>query len=597
LGQAAAVGLYPRPLQEELPIWLTASGGKETFEEAGRMGANVLTHLLGQTIEALLEKIALYRKARMEAGHDPDTGVVTLMLHTFLWESDAEAMALSREPFAEYLKAHVSLEKMAESLGWKDSAFTKAEEEELVAAAVEKYLRHQSLIGGVEGCLEKVRYLRRHGVDEIACFIDFGMERGLVMKSLERLRELGDRSRDLMDLDRLERALRARLPAYMVPSAFVVHQAFPKTPNGKVDRSQLGRMQPAGETDRKAGRAPESEAEVGLAALWREVLGVEVQRVEDNFFTLGGHSLLATRLVSRIRKAYGIDLRLRTLFESPTLGELAQAIAGAAKATRGTGDAIPKAVEAGGNSPLSFAQKRMWFLCKFRPDLPIYNTPFYIKVTGALDIKALEAAFSKVIERHESLRSFVLESEGNPEMGIGAMEAFSIGRNDLSALDSNAKDAALKNIVSEEAAEIFRLDRGPLLRAKCVKLGKEEHMLLITIHHIISDGWSIGILNRELSVIFKGMVSGREAALPPLELQYKDYSFWQEGRMKGGALAHQIGYWKRTLQGIPVELTLPFKEDRPSVTSYAGSRHNFRIGKGLIQRLKELGKRRGPPCS
>jgi amino acid adenylation domain-containing protein/non-ribosomal peptide synthase protein (TIGR01720 family) len=387
--------------------------------------------------------------------------------------------------------------------------------------------------------------------------------------------------------------LKEKLPDYMVPSAFVELDAFPLTTNGKLDRTALPAptWAPA-PTEFTAPRTPTEEL---LASLWANLLEVTAVGREANFFALGGHSLLATRMVSRIRDAFGVELPLRDLFESPTLAGLAEQI----ERTR-RGAALPPItpVERVGHLPLSFGQQRFWFLDQLEPGSPAYNMPDAVRLTGQLDLAALEAALSAVVQRHESLRTSFGSVDGKPVQVIAPAAPIHIPLTDLRHLPPVEREAEARRLAAEEAARPFDLATGPLLRVGLLRLADDEHIALLTMHHIVSDGWSGQVLVREIAALYGG--AGGSAAgepetaplppLPPLPVQYADYAAWQRATMQGDVLARQLEFWKNHLAGAPPLLELPTDRPRPPVQGYRGGRLPFALPAALSRQLLELSR-------
>ncbi|MBZ4419892.1 non-ribosomal peptide synthase/polyketide synthase [Myxococcus sp. RHSTA-1-4] len=390
----------------------------------------------------------------------------------------------------------------------------------------------------------------------------------------------------------IQEALRQTLPEYMVPSAVVPLEVLPLTPNGKVDRRAL----PAPDSRPSAQReylAPRAGTEQALAALWSEVLGGEQPGRDEDFFALGGHSLLATRLISRIRASLGVELPLRTLFESPTLEALATRI-DAARRDGSASEAPPLVpVPRTESLPLSFAQHRLWFFDQLTPGSAAYNIPISMLVEGTPRLDALRQAFSVLVARHESLRTTFAVHEGQPVQVIHAPADFPLSVEDLSALpEAGRRDAARRRAV-QEALRPFDLGRGPLLRACLLRLAPEEHVLVLVMHHIISDGWSMGVLVRELGALYAVFSEGLPSPLPALTVQYADYAVWQRQWLSGGPMEAQLGWWKQRLAGAPPHLELPTDKPRPAVLSHQGATVPVRLPRALSDALTALAQREG----
>ncbi|HEX2081445.1 MAG TPA: amino acid adenylation domain-containing protein, partial [Longimicrobium sp.] len=381
-----------------------------------------------------------------------------------------------------------------------------------------------------------------------------------------------------------------RLPEYMVPSAFVALESLPLTPNGKLDRRAL----PAPEFASAEGRyvAPRTPTEEVLAEIWAEVLRLERVGVTDSFFELGGHSLLATRVVSRVRQVFGVEVPLRALFEGPTVAELAGRVEALRRAEL---PVLPPVVptERTGALPLSFAQERLWFIDRLEPGSAVYNIPVARRLGGALDEAALERALGEIVRRHEALRTVFAEVDGSPMQMIAPFGGFALPVEDLSGLSEADREAALRRRAGEEARRPFDLSAGPLFRAGLLRLGAQEHVLLLCMHHIVSDGWSMGVLYRELSALYAAYREGGESPLEELPVQYADYALWQREQLEGETLERQLGYWKKQLGGAPALLELPTDHPRPAVQTFRGARERIELPGELLERLRGLGRREG----
>ncbi|HVR98785.1 MAG TPA: amino acid adenylation domain-containing protein, partial [Thermoanaerobaculia bacterium] len=350
--------------------------------------------------------------------------------------------------------------------------------------------------------------------------------------------------------------LQERLPDYMVPSAFVALEALPLTPNGKVDRKAL----PAPDAvNVSAGSEPLDLVEELLAGIWAEVLGLGRVGVHDDFFALGGHSLLATQVVSRVRAVLGVELPLRALFESPTVAGLGQSLRTVRES--GEGQAPPIApVPRDGDLPLSFAQQRLWFLDQLEPGSAAYNMPLAVRLTGEVDPARLAGIFGEIARRHEALRTTFTSRAGTPVQVI-ALPSVELPVVDL----SQVPESEALRLAREEALRPFNLERGPLLRLTLLRLDLRDHLLFLTLHHIVSDGWSMGVLLREIAALYAG------SPLPELPLQYADYAAWQRSWLQGEVLESHLAYWRRQLEGAPRVLELPTDRPRPAVQTFRGA--------------------------
>ncbi|HEX4963110.1 MAG TPA: condensation domain-containing protein, partial [Thermoanaerobaculia bacterium] len=393
---------------------------------------------------------------------------------------------------------------------------------------------------------------------------------------------------DGLDVAGLRVFLQHRLPAYMVPASVVVLERWPLTANGKIDRKALPVPAAAREGEAREA-APLTPVQELLAGLWEELLGVVRVGPEDDFFALGGHSLLATQMVARVFESLGVELPLATLFEAPRLGELAAKIAAAARQP-----APPLRRRTGGEllEP-SFAQQRLWFLDRLVPDNPFYNIYFALEVRGELSVPALAASFHEVVRRQESLRTTFHSVEGRPMQVISPVPVSSMPVLDLQALEPGARRQEETRLAGEEARRPFDLTRGPLMRTLLVRLAPEEHALLLTLHHIVADGWSMGVLYRELAVLYEAFANGRPSPLAELPVQYADFTLWQRAWLQGEALEHQLGFWQRQLAGAPAALALPCDYPRPTVESFRGGAEILVLPAELAAALRALSRRSG----
>jgi acyl carrier protein len=391
----------------------------------------------------------------------------------------------------------------------------------------------------------------------------------------------------------LRQGLLRRLPEYMIPVSFVQLEELPLTANGKLDRRALpdpDHERPALETMRVG---PRTAVEEILAAIWSTVLGIEKVSIHDTFFDLGGHSLLATQVISRVRAAFNIEIPLSTFFEEPTIAGLAANVEAAIQDKSESQVPPIRPVPRGGELPLSFAQQRLWFLAQWEPSSPFYNSPSVLRLSGGLELRVLQQTLFEVVRRHEVLRTSFPSVDGQPRQRIVERWQPALPLIDLSGLDQAVAQEATKWLVQREALQPFDLATGPLLRATLLRLGAEEHVLLFTMHHIVSDAWSMGMLVREVAALYRAYQEGQESPLEELAVQYADYAVWQREWLAGEMLEGQLGYWRRQLAGAPAVLELPTDRPRPRVQSYRGATSDFRLNGKLTAELKELSRRSG----
>ncbi|MEU9886264.1 amino acid adenylation domain-containing protein [Sphaerisporangium sp. NPDC051011] len=400
------------------------------------------------------------------------------------------------------------------------------------------------------------------------------------------------------------RALRAfvaeALPEHMVPVAYVELPALPKSAGGKLDRRAL--PAPADSPAPLSGRRPRDAREEILAELFAAVLGTDRVGVEDDFFALGGHSLLAMRLVSRIRTALGAEITLREVFEAPTVARLARRL----EEARGGGVSVPAVVERPVPVPLSFAQRRLWVLYRLEGPSDTYNIPMAWRLTGPLDTAALEAAVLDLAVRHECLRTVFPERDGDPyqliltpeQIGAAVSPAAGQGRLGVTAAPESVAEEELPGRLAEVAGYRFDLDREPPLRARVFRLGPDEHVLMLVLHHIAGDEWSDAPLWRDLAAAYRARLDGRAPEWAPLPLQYADYTLWQRERLgdpadPGSRHAREVAYWKRALAGLPEELALPADRPRPAESSHRGGAVGLTLAPDLDRGLRRLAREHG----
>jgi amino acid adenylation domain-containing protein len=388
------------------------------------------------------------------------------------------------------------------------------------------------------------------------------------------------------DVNGVRSYLKERLPDYMVPGWVVKMEALPLTANGKVDRKAL----PAPEVDREEGGyvGPRNQTEEILCGLWEDLLGVGKIGVEDNFFEVGGHSLSATQLILRIRNSFAVELPLRRLFESPTVAEVGQMIE-EMKAEGGAGKAPPIVkVSRETEIPLSYAQQRLWFLDQLQPGSAAYNVPVGLRLDGVLQMEVLERAFTELVRRHEALRTTFQVKDGEAVQVIAPAEAFVLALTDLSLLAAEEREAEAQRLAQAEAITPFDLGRGPLLRVKMVRMAEQQHVLLLTMHHIVTDAWSIGIMIREIAQLYEVYLKHGESGWPELKVQYADYAVWQRQWLQGEVLDQQMSYWEEQLADLPQVHSLPLDRSRPAVETFHGAEHTVEIEPATVEALKKL---------
>jgi amino acid adenylation domain-containing protein len=386
--------------------------------------------------------------------------------------------------------------------------------------------------------------------------------------------------------------LKDNLPEYMVPSTFVLLDKLPLTPNGKIDRRAL--PEPVFATSARASTfiAPRTPTEEMVAGIWMRVLGVEQLSVADNFFELGGHSLLATQIVTRVRASFKIDLPLRLLFEKPTVAALAVEIERVVREGHGVSAPPIERVPATDDVPLSFAQQRLWFLDQLTPDNPFYNMQLAIRLNGELSVASLTAALNEICRRHEVFRTSFRNVSGDPVQRVSAPQAFALQLFDLSTLSDDPLEEVAQR-ARAEAQRPFNLSVAPLVRFSLFKTAERDYVLLTTMHHIISDGWSLSVFMGELAILYRSYCEHKASPLPELPIQYSDFARWQTDWLRGDVLNQHLDYWKKQLGGIPPTVELRTDRPRPALPTYRGARHVFTVKKKVFEGLRSMSKAEG----
>jgi hypothetical protein len=387
----------------------------------------------------------------------------------------------------------------------------------------------------------------------------------------------------------LREFMRQRVPAYMVPAAIVQIPSVPLTSNGKVNRKALPEPEIQDIHGTEQIRPKKAEEEI-VSGIFAEVLNLDAVGVRQNFFEAGGHSLLVTQVTSRIRNAFEVEMPVKILFENPTVAGLAQWV----RSARGVAPVLtPPLVRVPRNNdlPLSYAQQRLWFLQQLDPASTAYSMPLSLRLLGTLDTNKLVQSLQEIVRRHEVLRTTFPSVEGHAKQMIAEQMDLRVAVIDLAHLPALEKEAAARDRVRDEAIVPFDLSQGPLVRVKLLRLDNEDHVLVINMHHIITDGWSTPIMVRELTRFYEAFINSSTPDLPELKIQYADFAVWQRQWLRDDILENYLSYWRKQLTGAP-DLALPY--DPPSRPSgEPGKREDFELGKELTHKLKALSQREG----
>ncbi|HEY3323603.1 MAG TPA: amino acid adenylation domain-containing protein [Planctomycetota bacterium] len=400
-----------------------------------------------------------------------------------------------------------------------------------------------------------------------------------------------------IDVDQVRSALQTKLPAYMVPSAFVVLDSLPLSPNGKVDRRALPAPRVAADGGTRAEATQPLHA--ALARIWEELLGAKEIGIRDSFFKLGGHSLLAIRLINRIERELGVRLPLSAIFATDTVEGLASLIQEQHARTETRAAPTQAKVELAPapdrqiarrrqHQVLSFAQQALWFLDHLEPGNSFYNVPLALRIDGDLNTAALQRVLDEIVTRHEALRTNFAAENGTGMQIVGEPAAVRLVTADLSSLPVGERDAALQRRLANEIRRPFDLSQDALLRALLIRVGEREHVLLLTMHHIVCDGWSLEILQKEMAALYDAFAAGRPSPLPELPIRYADFAAWQRDHLKGEVLERELSYWMKRLAGPLPVLDLPSFKPRPPVQTYNGAVQSIEIPERLLAKLKAV---------
>ncbi|MBN3950378.1 MAG: amino acid adenylation domain-containing protein [Nostoc sp. NMS7] len=394
-------------------------------------------------------------------------------------------------------------------------------------------------------------------------------------------------------VNELRNFLMEKLPDYMVSSAFVFLDTMPLTPSGKVDRRALPTPEDFRPDVEAEYVAPRTIVEEALAGIWSEVLKIEQVGIHDNFFELGGHSLLATQVISRLRQSFQVELPLRSLFEAPTVASLAESLEKLGRLKQGIQDLPILPVLRDGHLPLSFAQTRLWLLEQLQPGNSAYNMSAAVRLKGQINIAALEHSFNEIVRRHEALRTTFVVVDGRPVQVIAPTLTLTLPIIELREVAETEREGEVIRLATEEEQRPFDLERGSLLRTTLLRLGEAESVLLLVMHHIILDGWSINVFVRELAALYTAFSIGNPSPLADLPIQYADFAHWEQQWLQDDVLQAHLSYWNRQLGGTLPVLELPTDKPRATVQHFRGAKRSLVLSKSLSQALKTLSQREG----
>jgi len=384
-----------------------------------------------------------------------------------------------------------------------------------------------------------------------------------------------------------------KLPHYMIPSAFVRLETLPLTPNGKVNRRDLPAPDVGNDYGQRTFVPPRNPVEEAVVGMWVQILGVEPVGIYDNFFELGGHSLLATQLISRLENCFEVELPLRRLFEEPTVAGLATAIQETLKSEAGQNAPPINRISRNGKLPLSFSQERLWLLEQLQPGSLAYTMPGALHFVGSLNVAALEQTLNEIVRRHEALRTTFCVVDGQAVQVIAPSLTMKLPVINLEELSEAERAQKVQQLVTQWSQQPFDLTQSPLLRWMLLQLNPQEHLLVLNVHHIVTDGWSAGVFFRELATLYNAFSQGQLSPLPELPIQYADFAVWQRQWLQREVLETQLTYWKRQLGTIPPVLTFSSDRTSSSTPSSTGKKHRFALSSALTEALKKLSQRAG----
>jgi NRPS condensation-like uncharacterized protein len=390
----------------------------------------------------------------------------------------------------------------------------------------------------------------------------------------------------------LRQTLSQQLPTYMVPATFVFLSELPLMPNGKIDRGALPAPEQQTTIESDGDTGPRNPVDELIAGVWSDVLGIKAVNIHSDFFAAGGHSLLATRVIARLREIFHVDIPLRTLFEQPTIAGLSDSVSAAMNDGLfiKTEDIQPiTRVAREGALPLSFAQERLWFWEQLQPGTATYTITSAFRLEGELEVTVLERSLNEIVRRHELLRTSYAAVEGQPVQVVAAHCLMRLSVEELSYLPETERELEVRRVADEEVLRPFDLSQAPLLRVRLLRLGAQEHVAVVSMHHLVSDGWSIGVLVDEIATLYEAYLGDQPSPLAELAVQYADYAQWQREWLQGAVLSEQLRYWKEQLQDAP-RLQLRTDRPRPQVYSAQGATVAFQLGAELLRELKILSR-------
>ncbi|MDE1476885.1 amino acid adenylation domain-containing protein [Xenorhabdus bovienii] len=548
-GREVPVCSLPRPFQHNIPIWITAASDPKSFIDAGSQGFNVLTAMFGLTFNELAENIRQYRDAREQAGFDRHSGIITVMLHTFVADSEEEAKEIAAGPLASYFRSHVTMREKILRNSPIEVTVDQRDIDKLVEISVERFLQDSALIGSVASCLERVRKLKRFGVNEISCLIDFGIASPTILRHLHNIIALKHKLAADIDIDRLRQNIRSYLPEFMVPTEFVVMDTFPLTPNGKLDRNRLPNPEWGSAADKWV--APQNTIQARLAAIWSEVLRLKRIGINDNFFALGGDSIQSIQIVARARKA-GIYFEARQLFENQTIAQLATVVT----------ELIEEHQEIKpGLFPLLPIQQ--WFFEQQMVNPSHFNLSLTLKCHHPLALDNLKQAIITLINHHDALRLTFSQQQGQWQQQYGETVAdFSVAFHDLSSLKTAEIESEIKDIAGQMQSSLS-IAESKLMAVTLVACGVQQpQRLLMVIHHLLVDGVSWRVLIEDLQTLCQQIENGTIPALPRHHFSLQGWGEKLQRYAHDNQADKELKFWQQWVAEAHEVRLLPIDQQR-----------------------------------
>jgi len=538
-GQDANVELFPKPYQKMPGIWLTAASDPLLFEKAGREGFKILTNLLGQNLGDLEKKIALYSSAFKAARHNPSNRGVTLMIHTFIGDDLLDARETCKAPFYEYLESHVDLLKsLVKSMGYDFNTISADDLLDLREVAYDKFIETASLIGSIETCKVKIQELQRIGITEVASLVDFGLSEDQIKSSLLKLSQIKNyfgthKASNILEQNvgaSIKDYLNNRLPKYMVPAHYLALEKFPLSHNGKIDTNELLNLANRLSLLSDHSRTPlMDQVSVEIAKIWSNVLGVSIDSIfeETNFFHLGGHSLYAVQVVNNINEFFEIKVSLKEFFEYPVIHEIKKIIE--LRLHNINDQHIQSSIIPIQNKKqelLSRQQENYWYIYLLNKNSSAYNDFLVLEIEDVLDLSALSNAFKSLALKHKTLRTTISSNEQGVFQNIHDVYNLPL---EFETISSDCLD---KKDLQSFLRKPFNLLKDFFWRVKVITFQSGKSVLALSIHHIISDGWSLRLFVKDLFSIYAGLVSKVEINVTAEGCQYVDYAVWERGQSK-----------------------------------------------------------------